>query len=328
MAFRVPLVSLLLLAGIGCAGTSPVASDRASRAGSTAGSTVGGEDPLSSLRDENATLTTRVETLEARLLALEVQNDELHTLLDRAAERSVRIGSRPRAAHEEPDLTVHPDPYAFDRATTRVEEEPEEAPEPRGASRPVLTLSGPPPAPTDRPALATTGTVLAGPTAPAVALPPPSGALGRLLVTGSPSDVPAIPLAPITVLSGAPTETDHVAAEYQGALRLLSARDLSGALSALERFAVSHPEHPYADNAHYFRGEIFYSQHEYRSAIRELELLVSRYPSGGRVADALLRMGTCWERLGDSARAAHFFERVRTEHPDSSAARMAEREDT
>ncbi len=287
---------------------------------------MGGEDALSSLRDENATLTSRVETLEARLLALEVQNDELRTLLDRSERASVRIGDRPRARGEEPDLTVHPDPYASEHAMA---DEPEEAPAPRG-SRPLLTLSGPPPAPpaTDRPALAATGTTLPGPAAPAVALPPPSGALGRLLVTGSASDVPAIPSSPVTVLSGAPTETDHVAAEYQSALRLLSARDLAGALSALERFAAAHPEHPYADNAHYFRGEIFYAQRDYRSAIAELELLVSRYPTGGRVADALLRIGTCWERLGDAARAAHYFERVRTEHPDSAAARMAEREDT
>jgi tol-pal system protein YbgF len=326
MAFRVSLVCVLLLASAGCAGTSPAA-PRATA------STEGGEASLGRLADENAVLTSRVETLEARLLALEVQNDELHTLLDRASERaSVRIGDRPRAAREEPDLTVHPDPYASERASRpdAAEDEPEDAPEPRSGSRPVLTLSGPPPAPTptERPALAVTGTTLAGPAAPAVVLPPPSGALGRLLVTGSPSDVPAIPIAPVTVLSGAPTETDRIAAEYQSALRLLSGRDLSGALTALERFAASHPDHPYADNAHYFRGEIFYSQHDYRSAIRELELLVSRYPSGGRVADALLRIGTCWERLGDSARAAHYFERVRTEHPDSSAARMAEREDT
>lgn len=323
MAFRVPLVCLSLLAGLGCAAPSSLAPSSGARAASA---TEGGEDVLSSLRDENATLTTRVETLEARLLALEVQNDELHTLLDRASERSVRIGDRPRAAREEPDITVHPDPFAADHAS----DEPDEAPEPRGSSRPLLTLSGPPPAPTpsERPALAATGTTLAGPVAPAVALPPPSGALGRLLVTGTPSDVPAIPTAPVTVLSGAPTETDHVAAEYQSALRLLSARDLPGALAALERFAVGHPEHPYADNALYFRGEIFYAQRDYRAAIRELDLLVARYPSGGRVADALLRIGTCWERLGDSARAGQYFDRVRTEHPDSSAARMAEREDT
>jgi tol-pal system protein YbgF len=149
-----------------------------------------------------------------------------------------------------------------------------------------------------------------------------------LLVTGSPSDVPAIPTAPVTVLSAAPTETDSVALEYQAALRRLSERDLTGALEALGRFATAHPEHPYADNALYFRGEIHYAGHQWRAAIDELEQLVVRYPHGGRVADALLRIGMCWERLGDSARAERYFVRVRTEHPESSAARMAEREDT
>lgn len=316
MAFRVPIFFVLALASAGCAG-GPEARSSAT----TAAATTGGDSLATA--EENAALEGRVEMLESRLAAVEAENDELRALLSRATARadSVRIGGdATRTASSEPELTVESS-----------EPDEEGTIEERGP-RPLLTLHGPPvvagaaPA-SERPALAA-ASPLAGPVAPAVALPPPSGSLGRLLVTGAPTDVPAIPLAPVTVLSGAPTETDAVALEYQSALRRLADRDLDGALSALARFTAAHPSHPYADNALYFRGEILYARHEFRPAIDELTRMIEHYPTGGRVADALLRIGMCWERLGDSARALHFFTRVRNEHPDSSAARMAEREDT
>jgi tol-pal system protein YbgF len=292
--------SLLLLAG--CAGTATPAA-------------AGIERERAELLRENGALRSRVERLESRLSALSAENEAL--------ERALRGGGAVEASTEERAID---DELAIDEGLALRGEEPEveeRGEDPRG-ERPMLRLSGP--GPSERPALAA-ASALAGPAAPPVVAPPPDGSLGRLIVTGGPDDVPAIPAAPITV---APHETapDPAASEYQEALRLLSERDVERALRALAAFVARHPEHPYADNALYFRGEVLYAQRAYREAIRELELLVARYPEGGRVADALLRIGTCWERLGDSARAATYFERVRSEHPDSAAARMADREDT
>lgn len=289
-----PIGGLLVLLA-GCGGATAV-----TRAPTTPG---GGEVELAELLRENDALRDRVDDLEGRLASLEARNAELERTLDARTER------------EEIDTAD------LDVDTSAPEGETDE-----GGARPLLRLSGPPPGPEARPALAATSP-LAGPPAPLVVAPPPTGSLGRLIVTGAPGDVPAIPATPVTV--GAPTpEVDGATREYQEALRLLSTRDVDAALRALATFVTRHPDHAYADNALYFRGEILYAQRAYREAIRELELLVARYPSGSRVADALLRIGTCWERLGDSTRAATFFLRVRTEHPDSTAARMAEREDT
>jgi tol-pal system protein YbgF len=293
--------SVLLLAG--CAGTA--SSDA-----------LGSERERAALLRENGALRDRVERLEARLAALTVENDALARALraeDGGEALPDEVALEPEGATDEGVSLGHAE-LAADGSH---------------GERPMLRLSGPASSGTStgaRPALGA-AVPLAGPAAPSVVAPPPEGSLGRLLVTGGRDDVPAIPAAPITVARPEPAP-DAAATEYQEALRLLSERDVERALRALATFVARYPEHPYADNALYFRGEVLYARRDYREAIRELELLVARYPTGGRVADALLRIGTCWERLGDSARAATYFERVRSEHPDSAAARMADREDT
>lgn len=296
LALCAPTVAWLpiTVALVGC-GSAPVAPSAPSEVATSAG----GEVELAELLRENDTLRARVEDVEGRLTRVEAENAELRAQLTRSA-RTV-------------------DTADFDVAEVA---EADEAPV---SDRPVLRLHGPPVV--ERPALAA-AEPLAGPPAPLVVAPPPTGTLGRLVVTGSPDDVPAIPTSPALVVAPSAPAPDPAAGEYQEALRLLSDRDVEGALRAFDAFVTEHPDHAYADNALYFRGEIHYARRAYREAIVELERLLARYPHGSRVADALLRIGTCWERLGDSARAATYFERVRREHPTSAAARMAEREDT
>jgi tol-pal system protein YbgF len=145
--------------------------------------------------------------------------------------------------------------------------------------------------------------------------------------------VPAIPEAPIAVAAPAPVappaprRDDAAVAAYRAALSDLAARRLDEALAGLDAFLRAHPRHPYADNALYWRAEIHYARRDYRGALVELSALIERYPSGNKVPDALLRIGLCHERMGDRARARQVFQRLRTQYPDSVAARMASRED-
>ncbi len=302
---------LLSLSGlmVGCGGAR---AEEVSVASATSGAEVGlavTEDP--DTRDQ------RIRELESRLA---MSTSELHSLrseLDEARERgeSVRIGppAAPRARTEEaaPDFTI----LASDDDDSA-----------SSGSRPVLRLYGAP---------AAEVSVLAGPPAPSYLAAPPPGAIGRLpvvLTPGEPDLVPAIPMSPIFVAPELATAVDSVvdeaaAEEYRVALAHVSAREWELALDTLARFVEAHPDHAYADNAMYWRGEVLYARRDYAGAITELTSMIERFPRGNKVPDALLRIGFAYQRLGESERARDIFRRVREQYPGTVAARTASRED-
>ncbi len=255
--------------------------------------------------------------------------------LARAEVRDLRAELREREAAEQTQAThigetrCEPDVVASTAA---------EPPEPARDDRPVLRLYG-------QPALA----AIPGPPAPpmAAAPPPPSIRLPVMTTPGADpqAGVPAIPAAPVAVAVPAPAPSrppaprpaaseqasdssgDEATRAYRAALAHLASRHLDEALAGLDAFLEAHPQHPYADNALYWRAEIHYARRDYRRALAELTALVERYPRGNKVPEALLRIGLCHERMGDRERARQVFQRLRSQFPDSVAARMASRED-
>lgn len=301
-------VVVLSLAGLwaGCGGapsTTPSTSE-------SVAATSGGE-----------TSDPRIDELEARIA---VQSAEVRALRSELAEarargESVRIGG---AAERSPDGEAAPD------FTTLAGGDDEEPAPSSGPSRPVLRLYGAPPPPSSV-------AVLAGPPAPSLLEAPPEGALARLpvvLTPGAPDSVPAIPLSPVAVAAPTPAPSatpavEPAVAEYRAALAYVSARQWDLALAALGRFVTEHPDHAYADNAMYWRGEVLYARRDYAAAITELSAMIARFPQGNKVPDALLRIGFAYQRLGESERAREIFRRVREQYPGTVAARSAPWED-
>ncbi|MDQ3035062.1 MAG: tol-pal system protein YbgF, partial [Myxococcota bacterium] len=269
-----------------------------------------------------------IERDESRLALRSAEVRDLRGELEQTRElprEVVRIGG----ARGHDALDAPPDIVTEDDAPlARVPEEPRD--DDRGP-RPVLRLYGAP-----RPAGVVAGvTALPGSQAPAIVPPPPQVAFGPLPPMITP-DVPAIPEHPIVVGSApiartpmprAP-EDDAIVREYQSALAHVEARRWELALASLTRFVAAHPDHPYADNAMYWQGEVHYARREYRRAIDIFGALAERYPRGNKVPDALLRIGLSLEHLGDRDGARAYFRRVREQYPDSIAARMASREET
>lgn len=272
---------------------------------------------------------SRLRELEAELALSRAESDQLRdevgTLRAEANQRSTTVS---RQCASEPASTPEPEVVVA---------EAEPAPADAGP-RPVLRLYGP--APSERPAMRTDVAAVPGPNAPSIVAPPPQGA-ARLPVYAmgtDPSDVPAIPVAPVAVAGQEPPpataaplvqpeDHDRATRQYRRALRSLSERRLRDAREGLARFVAEHPSHPYADNAMYWRAEILYTRRDYRGALRELSQLIERYPRGNKVPDALLRIGVCYERLGRRGSARRVFDRLRAQYPRSVAARQAARED-
>ena len=108
---------------------------------------------------------------------------------------------------------------------------------------------------------------------------------------------------------------------YDAALALVTAHKYPGALEALAAFLVKWPDHPYADNAMYWRGECYFALGDYPHAAEQFEGVLTRFPAGDKVPDAMLKLGMCAQRTGDGARAKDLFARLAHDYPQSAAAR-------
>ena len=308
----------------------------------------GGEEAvarLEQLETEATRRERRIRELESRLALADA---EVRDLRDEAEEREVE-------SHERAVVRIGDTDERSARAREVEEPVEEEAPVEDDGPRPVLRLYGPPEMPPlayAPPPVMDPGVARAMPAAVIpqyVPAPPTVAGLGPLPVVAPPgmrSMVPPIPDRPLTVLPAPPapmlgaapslgagagthrTAEDPSVREYQAALAHVAARRFDEALAGLTSFLHAHPQHPYADNAMYWRGEVLYMRRDYAAAERELAEMVRRFPHGNKVPDALLRLGFCRQRQGDLDGARTYFRRVRAEHPGTVAARLASREDT
>ena len=108
---------------------------------------------------------------------------------------------------------------------------------------------------------------------------------------------------------------------YEAALAQVQAKQYDRGLEGLNAFLVRWPDHPYAENAVYWRGEAFYAQGEYLRAAEQFDAVLSRFGSGSKAPDALLKLGMCHDKLGASQRARDYWERLKSDFPRSDAAK-------
>jgi tol-pal system protein YbgF len=113
--------------------------------------------------------------------------------------------------------------------------------------------------------------------------------------------------------------------DYEAALALVRAKQYDNALEAFTAFLVRYPDHAYADNAMYWRGECFYAKGELAKAAEQFEGLLARFPSGNKAPDALLKIGLCQQRQGSREQAQQTFAELKERYPRSEAARQIPR---
>ena len=108
---------------------------------------------------------------------------------------------------------------------------------------------------------------------------------------------------------------------YDAALALVNDKKYGPALDAFAGFLMKYPDHPYAANAMYWRGECYFAQGEYLRAIEQFEGVVARFPLGGKTPDALLKLGISQQKLGNPTKAKEYFDKLGREWPRSDAVR-------
>lgn len=108
---------------------------------------------------------------------------------------------------------------------------------------------------------------------------------------------------------------------YDAALALVNGKKYTQALDAFAGFLLRYPDHPYASNATYWRGECYFAQGDYLRAAEQFDAVVTRYPLGNKSSDALLKLGMTQQKLGNPQKAKEYFDRLQREYPRSDAAR-------
>jgi tol-pal system protein YbgF len=108
---------------------------------------------------------------------------------------------------------------------------------------------------------------------------------------------------------------------YDAAYSLVSARRYDEALDALAAFLLKWPDHPYANNAMYWRGECYFARGEYLRASEQFDGVLKRFPAGNKASDALLKLGMSHQKLGNATKAKECFDRLLQQFPGSEAAR-------
>ena len=110
---------------------------------------------------------------------------------------------------------------------------------------------------------------------------------------------------------------------YESALALYEAGKPAESRKAMAAFLESYPSSAYAPNALYWIGESHYSQSQWDQAILSFKDVVARFPKHAKAADALLKLGMCYEKLKDKDNARFHYEALLEDFPGSRAAALA-----
>jgi TolA-binding protein len=112
--------------------------------------------------------------------------------------------------------------------------------------------------------------------------------------------------------------------EFEASVSALRTGNVAGGVERLRRFAAENPRHARADNALYFAGLGLAGLQDFNAAAEVLESLVTHYPAGDAVTDALLRLAECRIKLDQVSDARAIYNRLVTAFPGTAAASQAE----
>ncbi|MGB3398633.1 MAG: tol-pal system protein YbgF [Candidatus Deferrimicrobiaceae bacterium] len=131
---------------------------------------------------------------------------------------------------------------------------------------------------------------------------------------------PPHPAAPPKASLGKPSTPEEM---YDYALGLIKNGDTKKGREVLNTFAAKYPDHRLMQNVFYWKGETFYAEKDYESAILSFQDVVDKYAGGEKAPDAMLKQGLSFQALNDSRNARILYELLLSKYPKSPAAERA-----
>lgn len=104
---------------------------------------------------------------------------------------------------------------------------------------------------------------------------------------------------------------------------VLKDKRYADAIPEFQAFNKKYPQSTYSANAHYWLGQLLYSQGDLVKAKAEFEQVVNQYPDSSKRADALLKLATLAQKENNISQAQLLYKKVLSEYPDSSAAKLS-----
>ncbi|MCH2077891.1 MAG: tol-pal system protein YbgF [Rhodobacteraceae bacterium] len=135
--------------------------------------------------------------------------------------------------------------------------------------------------------------------------------------------VDAEPQAPISAAPDTSGLTVNENSDYQAAQSALDAEDFAQAVDLFGNFVTTYPGGPLTIDAQYYQGEAHEGLGEMRAAARAYLGAFSANPDGTRAPDALFKLGTSLQSLGQSAEACVTLGEVINRFPGGDAAARA-----
>ena len=110
---------------------------------------------------------------------------------------------------------------------------------------------------------------------------------------------------------------------YEYGLGLIKGGDTKKAREVLNTFAAKYPDHRLMQNVFYWKGETFYADKDYESAILSFQDVVDKYPGGDKAPDAMFKQGLSFQALNDRKNARILYELLLSKYPKAPAAEKA-----
>ena len=112
---------------------------------------------------------------------------------------------------------------------------------------------------------------------------------------------------------------------YRRAFGLLEQENYSESLAAFLELDEKYPNGAYVPESWYWQGELHLRTEpaDVEQARQRFVQLLTWYPNDRRVPEAMLKLGTVYQQLGDEAKGQEYLQRVVDEHPSSAAAAIA-----
>lgn len=110
---------------------------------------------------------------------------------------------------------------------------------------------------------------------------------------------------------------------YQNALRDYTTGNYDLSHQEFSDYINHFPSSDLASNCQFYLGQISYAQHDYRSAIKAYDTVLSKYPQSIKLASALLKKAEAEENLKERTSAIRDLREVAHRFPGSDESRRA-----
>jgi len=110
---------------------------------------------------------------------------------------------------------------------------------------------------------------------------------------------------------------------YEAALNLFKAGKYKDSAAAFDTFVKEHGDSDMAPSAQYWLGNSYYGLRDCKKAIEAQKVVVARWGSHPKAADAMLNMSTCQQELGEGKASRQTLEMLIAKYPGSPAATTA-----